>query len=134
MFTFVIRDIIKHPETIIKTDTVSVTSVNTDSIKVRVTVYHPVAEQCDDTPLVTADGYKINPDKPKRVVGASRDIVYLIGYGNKITLSIPLAPYLNGDYILHDTDNGKQIRHIDILIFNPTVCRIEGSWVGYIVF
>lgn len=104
-----------------------------DSIKVTVTVYHAVEEQCDDTPLITADGYNINVNKPERVIGASRDIVAMTGYGNKLYLKIPDAPYLDGEYTLHDTDNGKLTRHIDILIFNPNVCRIEGKWTGYIL-
>ena len=29
--------------------------------QVKATMYHPVEEQCDDTPLITADGSKINP-------------------------------------------------------------------------
>ena len=31
--------------------------------QVRATMYHPVEEQCDDTPLITADGSKIDPYK-----------------------------------------------------------------------
>ena len=105
-----------------------------DSIKVTVTVYHPTKEQCDDSPFETADGSIIDPLHPKRWCGASRDIVNIIGYGSIINLNIPLAPILSGSYILHDTDNGKAVKHIDILVANPDVCNISGKWFGYILF
>ena len=31
--------------------------------QVKATMYHPVEEQCDDTPLITAAGSKIDPYK-----------------------------------------------------------------------
>ena len=99
---------------------------------VTVTVYHPTVAQCDNTPFVTADGSKIDSKHPQRWCGASRDIIKLVGYGAKINLRIPLAPYLNGIYTIHDTGKADQKMHIDLLISNPDVCNIRGAWKGVI--
>jgi hypothetical protein len=104
-----------------------------DSIPVTITIYNPTVNQCDSKPFETSDGSIIDPLSPQRWIGGSRDIVKLFGYGAKLNLIIPNAPYLNGEYILHDTDSGKLHRHIDILISNPKICRIEGKWKGFIL-
>lgn len=113
----------------VKSDTVAY-----DSVLVSVSVYNPTIGQCDSTPLICADGSIIDPLHPKRWVGASRDIVDIVGYGNTINLKIPQAPYFDGEWFLHDTDNGKLTKHIDILISNPDVCYVRGKWDGYILY
>lgn len=120
----------KSPEKVI----LMKTTIKYDSIPVYVTIYRPTVQECDNQPFETADGSIINPNKPQRWCGASRDIVNIIGYGNKITIHIPLAPILSGEYWLHDTDNGRSVRHIDILVANPDVCCIRGKWQGYIIY
>ncbi len=102
-------------------------------IPVQVTVYNPTAQQCDATPLITADGTVIDPLNPERSVAVSAGVLNMFSYGDSILLSIPDAPYLNGYYEIHDTMGAKDIPVIDILVANPTVCNIEGSWKGYIV-
>lgn len=113
----------------VKSDTVSY-----DSVWVTVSIYNPTVGQCDSTPLICADGSIIDPLHPQRWVGASRDIVDIVGYGNTINLKIPQAPYFSGVWELHDTDNGKLKQHIDILISNPDVCYVRGKWYGYILY
>jgi hypothetical protein len=107
-----------------------------DSIKVTVTVFNPTVEQCGKGKLAytCADGSIINPKNPQRWCGASRELVQLIGYGNNITLHIPQAPYLNGEWKLHTTSKKSLRSHVDLLISNPTVCNVRGKWTGYIIF
>lgn len=103
-------------------------------IPVTITVYHPTAAQCDNTPFTTADGSKINPKRPQRWCGVSRDLLKYFRYGSEINLVIPLAPYLSGLWEIHDTGKADQKRHVDLLISNPDVCSINGKWKGFIIW
>lgn len=80
---------------------------------VTLTVYNPVKSQCDDTPLVTANGTKIDLEKLKKgeikYCAVSRDLLSEIPYGSII--------YIEGygEYEVVDTMNKRIKMGVDIL-------------------
>ena len=83
------------------------------------TKYNPVEEQCDEDPLVTADGSKINLKKLERGdlrwVAISRDLLKL-GYNYGDTIVIVSDNELDGkEFVVRDTMNPKWRNKIDIL-------------------
>lgn len=62
-----------------KTDTLQIYDFETLYTDIFGTVYHPVQEQTDDTPLITADGSRIDPKRINelRWVALSRDLLNL---------------------------------------------------------
>jgi len=83
--------------------------------KVTATMYYAVPDQCDDSPLVTACGYKINPKKAtqQKWIAVSRDLLKFFKYGDKVRLSN--AGDKNGIYTIADTMNKRFKNKIDIL-------------------
>ena len=85
---------------------------------VTVTMYHPVPEQTDDTPDITADGtrFKINKASQYRYVAVSRNMLKRWGgfldYGDYIWVD---AGNKSGVYQVRDTMNPRYVNHIDIL-------------------
>lgn len=83
---------------------------------VKLTCYHPVQKECDDTPLLTSDGSKIDLAKLKagrlRWCAVSRDLLWL--FPKDRPKRIWIEGY--GIYEVHDVTN-KRLRHtVDILI------------------
>lgn len=80
---------------------------------VTITTYNAVRSQCDRSPLITADGTKIDHRKVKsgkqRIVAISRDLLYAIPLGS----IIDIEGY--GRYEVRDTMNGRFNHSIDIL-------------------
>lgn len=80
---------------------------------VTLTVYNPVASQCDKNPNVTADGTKIDLNKLKRgqlkYCAVSRDLLPFLPYGSMIEIEG------HGVYVVHDTMNKRFNHYIDIL-------------------
>ena len=80
---------------------------------VTITTYNAVMSQCDRSPLITADGTKIDHRKVKsgeqRIVAISRDLFYAIPLGSVI--------YIEGygKYEVRDTMNSRFKHRIDIL-------------------
>ena len=80
---------------------------------VTITTYNAVMSQCDRSPLITADGTKIDHRKVKsgeqRIVAISRDLLYAIPLGSVI--------YIEGygRYEVRDTMNSRFKHRIDIL-------------------
>ena len=80
---------------------------------VTITTYNAVMSQCDRSPLITADGTKIDHRKVKsgqqRIVAISRDLLYAIPLGSVI--------YVEGygKYEVRDTMNSRFNHSIDIL-------------------
>ena len=87
--------------------------------QVRATMYHPVEEQCDDTPLITADGSRIDPYKVSswKWIAVSQlmltrnggplnygDTVYIFGTKDK-----------DGMYVIKDCMNKRKTNQIDFL-------------------
>lgn len=80
---------------------------------VTITTYNAVRSQCDRSPLITADGTKIDHNKVKsgkqRIVAISRDLLYAIPLGS----IIDIEGY--GRYEVRDTMNSRFKHRIDIL-------------------
>lgn len=80
---------------------------------VTITTYNAVRSQCDSSPLITADGTKIDHRKVKsgkqRIVAISRDLLYAIPLGSVIDIE----GY--GKYEVRDTMNSRFKHSIDIL-------------------
>ena len=80
---------------------------------VTITTYNAVRSQCDRSPLITADGTKIDHRKVKsgqqRIVAISRDLLHAIPLGS----IIDIEGY--GRYEVRDTMNGRFNHSIDIL-------------------
>ena len=80
---------------------------------VTITTYNAVRSQCDRSPLITADGTKIDHNKLKsgeqKIVAISRDLLYAIPLGSVI--------YVEGygRYEVRDTMNSRFNHSIDIL-------------------
>jgi 3D (Asp-Asp-Asp) domain-containing protein len=85
------------------------------SIVVTATMYMATKGQCDDTPLITACGKKINPKRAseQRYIAVSRDLLKKFKYGDKVLLSN--AGEKNGIYTITDTMNKRFKNKIDIL-------------------
>ena len=86
--------------------------------KVTVTMYHPVAEQTDDTPNITADGsvIKVNNASDYRYVAVSRNMLVNYGgflaYGDYVYVD---AGIKSGVYQVRDTMARRWVNRIDIL-------------------
>ena len=80
---------------------------------VTITTYNAVRSQCDRSPLITADGTKIDHRKVKsgeqKIVAISRDLLYAIPLGS----IIDIEGY--GKYEVRDTMNSRFNHSIDIL-------------------
>ena len=80
---------------------------------VTITTYNAVRSQCDRSPLITADGTKIDHRKVKsgeqRIVAISRDLLYAIPLGSVIYVEG------HGKYEVRDTMNSRFKHRIDIL-------------------
>ncbi len=80
---------------------------------VTITTYNAVRPQCDRSPLITADGTKIDHRKVKsgkqRIVAISRDLLYAIPLGSIIYVEG------HGYYEVRDTMNSRFKHRIDIL-------------------
>ena len=80
---------------------------------VTITTYNAVRSQCDRSPLITADGTKIDNRKVKsgkqKIVAISRDLLYAIPLGS----IIDVEGY--GKYEVRDTMNSRFKHRIDIL-------------------
>ena len=95
---------------------------------VTATVYHAVAGQCDDSPLVTASGAKISSAESAyehRYLAVSRDLLDVFPYGTMVEVSG--CGELDGIYCVVDTMAKRFKGYVDILI-NPDMRG--GKWEG----
>ena len=87
--------------------------------QVKATMYHPVEEQCDDTPLITADGSKIDPYKVSNWnwIAVSQHMLTRNGgpfnYGD--TVYVFGTKHKDGVYIIKDCMNKRKRNQIDFL-------------------
>ena len=83
---------------------------------VTLTTYTPTFEECDSTPLITASGFKINEENPKRhhIIAVSRDLKRKYKFGTK--LRIKGAGKYDGTYTVRDVMNKRYTKRIDILV------------------
>lgn len=80
------------------------------------TMYYPAASQCDSTPLITANGSKINPTNASKQkwIAVSRDLLKAdIHYGDFV--KIEGAGYKDGIYQVMDTMHKRFKNRIDFL-------------------
>ena len=96
-----------YPEVIIKSKQII--------IKVTATMYNASVQQCDDTPLITAGNYHINPTKAsqQKYIAVSRDLLKIFKYGDKV--KITHAGHKNGIYRITDTMAKRYVNRIDFL-------------------
>lgn len=89
-----------------------------DSISevVTLTTYHAVPGQTDNTPFVTASGYKINKRNPEndKIIAISRDLKDRFKFGDSVLIS-NTGKY-DGVYYIQDVMNKRFTKKIDILI------------------
>ena len=87
-------------------------------INVKATMYHPVEAQCDDTPLITADGSRIHPYKVSEWnwIAVSQDMLKknggIFNYGDKVYIK---GTHKDGIYTIHDCMNKRKTLQIDFL-------------------
>ena len=87
--------------------------------QVKATMYHPVEEQCDDTPLITADGSKIDPYKVSdwNWIAVSQHMLSRNGgplnYGD--TVYVFGTEHKDGMYIVKDCMHRRKTNQIDFL-------------------
>ena len=87
--------------------------------QVKATMYHPVEEQCDDTPLITADGSKIDPYNVSdwNWIAVSQHMLTRNGgplnYGD--TVYVFGTKHKDGMYIIKDCMNKRKTNQIDFL-------------------
>lgn len=102
-------------------DTIKQVELKEDEIVpdiVTLTTYSIHVAQTDSTPLLTASGYEINPNNPKkhRIVAISRDLKRKFKFGEKV--EIRNAGKYNGIYTVRDLMHPRWKKKVDILI-NP---------------
>lgn len=96
------------------------------------TIYHPVSDQCDNTPTITGDGSRINKTKASehRWIAISQEMLYnkyrqgllknselyrgKIRYGDTVWI-ISNHDEINGWWVVHDAKNSRYRRSIDFL-------------------
>ena len=86
------------------------------SFIVTATTWNPTKAQTDDSPNLTACGFKIDTINPykQRIVGLSRDLLEHFYYGERV--KIENCGKFNGVYTVVDCGNKRLIRTVDICI------------------
>ena len=84
-----------------------------------ITVYNPIAEQCDSTPLITADNSQIDLGKLKarkiKWAAVSRDLLGEVKFGQRIRIKGCKDKSMNGTWEVHDVMNKRYRKRIDLL-------------------
>jgi 3D (Asp-Asp-Asp) domain-containing protein len=85
-------------------------------IIVTATTYRPTEEETDTTPNITASGFKIDLNNPKRhkIIAVSRDLKRKWPFGSKVY--IKGVGKHDGIYVVRDVMNKRYKKRIDILI------------------
>ena len=83
---------------------------------VTLTTYTVTDEETDDSPNITASGFEIDEDNPKkhRIIAVSRDLKRKLRFGEKVILSN--AGRFNGVWYVRDLMNSRFRNKIDVLI------------------
>ena len=94
-------------------------SKHVEPIKVEVvtlTTYSPTQGETDSTPNITASGFKIDTDNPKKhkIIAVSRDLKRKWKFNQKVR--IRKAGKYNGVYTVKDVMNKRHKKRIDILV------------------
>lgn len=90
------------------------------------TIYHAVPGQTDDTPDITATGFVIDLNNPKkhRIVAVSRDLEK-IGFVMGSKICVENAGPMNGVWHIEDRMNKRWNQRIDFLVDKK---RRYGKW------
>ena len=93
-------------------------------IPVKVTAYNPVRSQTDNSPLITASNKRVRVG----MAALSRDLEreFDFRFGDTVYL------YGLGRFVFEDRMHRRKRRHVDILMFNPTVARKFGVKSSYL--
>ena len=83
---------------------------------VTLTTYSVTEEETDDSPTITASGFEIDEDNPRkhRIIAVSRDLKRKLRFGEKVVLSN--AGKFNGVWYVRDLMNSRFRNKIDVLI------------------
>jgi 3D (Asp-Asp-Asp) domain-containing protein len=83
---------------------------------VTLTTYSVTEGETDDSPTITASGFEIDEDNPKkhRIIAVSRDLKRKLRFGEKVVLSN--AGRFNGVWYVRDLMNSRFRNKIDVLI------------------
>ena len=83
---------------------------------VTLTTYSTTEGETDDSPNITASGFEIDEDNPKkhRIIAVSRDLKRKLRFGEKVILSN--AGRFNGVWYVRDLMNSRFRNKIDVLI------------------
>lgn len=106
-------------------------------IKVTASIYYPEVAQTDSTPLITADGSRINKKKARmhRWVALSRNLLKKWGgqidYGDSLRVK-GISPELDGIYVVRDTMKKRLRNRVDILVGPHD--NIMGLWDNVQIF
>lgn len=95
--------------------TVKEAELKTDDVTL--TIYRPVKSQTDNTPDITASGYKIDLRKPSehKIIAVSRDLKRS-GWDFGKRVKIDGAGKLDGIYTIQDLMNKRFTKRIDVLV------------------
>jgi 3D (Asp-Asp-Asp) domain-containing protein len=87
-----------------------------EEISVVMTTYKAISGETDSTPLITASGFKIKPDRARqhRIIAVSRDLKKKWKWGTRVR--VRGAGKYNGEYRVHDLMNKRYKKRIDILV------------------
>lgn len=87
-------------------------------VSVKVTTYTIDPRQTDNTPLITASGFKLHPRNPRKhkIIAVSRDLIHKFKFGQYVRLEG--AGELDGVYVVQDIMNKRFKKRIDVLL-NP---------------
>lgn len=82
------------------------------------TCYHPIKNQCDSTPLLTANQKKINESDPlsHRWIAISRDLKEIYSFGDTIIVSGTKKGVYDGKWVVQDLMNRRWKKKIDFLV------------------
>lgn len=83
---------------------------------VTLTTYSVTEGETDDSPNITASGFEIDENNPKkhRIIAVSRDLKRKLKFGEKVVLSN--AGRFNGVWYVRDLMNSRFRNKIDVLI------------------
>lgn len=83
---------------------------------VTLTTYSVTEGETDDSPTITASGFEIDENNPKkhRIIAVSRDLKRKLRFGEKVVLSN--AGRFNGVWYVRDLMNSRFRNKIDVLI------------------
>lgn len=89
--------------------------------------YNPVPGQTDSTPLITADGSKIDLEKLQnnelRWIAVSQDFIKngRLKYGDTVIIFHSAVPHMSGKWVVRDCMNKRYKKTIDFLTYSGNI-------------